>query len=382
MISIKHKAIALLFSVPFLAGVLSGCRSEALSGPNRYPVTLTIIDGTAETRSGGREDYTFERTVGRVDVFVYNSDGTLDAKVSYNGIASPLILRCTTGSKTVAVYVNGSSSSVFYDNASLNSGSSGSVSDYLSWTDLSSARFTMRGGSSIHVEADGENSFSVAVSRTTGRVDLQSIDWEFPSGHTARFLGCYISNACAVYGGGFTVNSGANWYNKCGRADATTGTLAAGSTRKIDFVNYFPENALTAYTPSSPIAMTTGVTWYAPTVTSSMESSGTRGAQMYAMPNTYGVASFWNPGTYAWNASGCNGGVPKTRLVCVFSIDGTTYYYPYTFTNFNRNYSYALSLSIYSYGADDPEKAVTSDVFATSVTVKDWSGSISHSETL
>jgi len=367
--------------------VLSGC-SKAGEG-ERFPVTLTLTaEGTA-TRSGGRTDYAFERTVGRVDVFVYNSDGSFDSRMTVDG-ETTLVLRCTSGLKTIRVYVNAPSASAFYDNETLQGGVAAKAPEYLDWNDPGENRFLMRGSASFSVSDSGDNEFSVTVSRSLARVDLKSIDWEYPEGHTASFLGAYLSNANRYSPGDDWTGlswKGSMWYNKCGRASYADG-LSAGNNLLIDFVNRFPEQELTCYQPSSPVSMVSGTLWTAPEVTSSMEAAGERGAQMYAMRNNDG-ASLWNPGTYAWNDGNGAGtliyeGITslRTRLVCVFRIDGVLWYYPVSFPSFRRNVSYEVSLTIRSTGSDDPEKELSPADLYPVITLKEWETGAGHSERL
>ena len=289
----------------FILAILSACtRTEE---GIRYPVTLTLTPEEGATKSSGRTDYAFERTVGRVDVFVYNSDGSFDSRVTASG-ETTLILRCTSGLKNIRVYVNAPSGSEFYDNPLLTEGLGAKVPEYLDWNDPAEMRFLMRGSASITVSDSSDNDFSVTVTRSLARVDLKTISWEYPSGHTAFFLGSYLSNAGRYYPGDDWTDlpwEGSMWYNKCGR-ECFEGGLSEGDGRLIDFVDHFPENPLTFYRPSSPVAMVPGTAWSAPEMTSEAEAAGEKGARMYAMKNS-GGASLWNPGTYIWNDSDASG---------------------------------------------------------------------------
>lgn len=365
------KAIRLIFCGIIL---LSAC--SHLDDGCRLPVTLTLTSEDKPTRSDGRADYDFERAIGRVDVFVYNSDGSFDSRTSANG-ETTLILRCSEGLKNIRVYVNAPSGSEFYDNPLLQEGVGAKAPEYLDWNDPSEQRLLMRGSASINVSDSGENEFSVRVSRSLSRVELEEINWDYPGGHTALFLGCYLSNVNRYYpGDDWTALSwkGSMWYNKCGRECYSDG-LSSGDSRLIDFTTRFPEHSLTFYQPSSPVSMVSGSKWTGP-------------ALMYAMRNSDG-GSLWNPGTYAWNESDGSGtliheGITalRTRLVLVFRIDGNIRYYPVTFPSLRRNVSYEVSLTIRSSGSDDPEKEVSSADLYPVITIRDWDDVQRHYERL
>ena len=223
------KKIVLFFTVT--AVVFASCQKNP-SGAGipedktaQLTVTLTKTMPSTKATDGGTEN---ESKINKVDIFVFNSTGDLDAYEqfsSYDSANKPTV-DCTTGpGKIVYCVVNGEwSESVLASSIgnvdalkalvfSLNknctfSGETPSALDNFEMIGYNSKDFV-----------PGANTISVNVGRVVARVRLQKITRNFSSSAlngTLSIKDIYISNAVGSYGLDGTLKDGADniWYNK------------------------------------------------------------------------------------------------------------------------------------------------------------------------
>lgn len=188
-------------------------------------VTLTKSAPSTKATEAGTEN---EGKINKVDIFVFNSTGDLDAYdqfSSYDSADKPTV-DCTTGpGKIVYCLINGEWSK------SVLASTIGNVDalkalvfsldkncSFTGETPTTLDNFEMVGYASKDF-TPGANTISVNVSRAVARVRLQKITRNFSSSALDGILevkDIYISNAVGSYGLDGTVKSGAanTWYNK------------------------------------------------------------------------------------------------------------------------------------------------------------------------
>ena len=133
-----------------------------------------------------------EKRINDVQVFIFTSDGTLDAYESAQG--TTLQVRCTSGPKRMYVFANAPSLAAYSAESALKSAVTRLSDNY-------AGAFVMVSGlKEVNVSA-GNNSMPVVVSRVAARVEVAKITNAMSSaqhqGKTFKVLAAYLTNVAA-----------------------------------------------------------------------------------------------------------------------------------------------------------------------------------------
>lgn len=380
------KKLVLLFAVGTLA--LAGCQKNpsVVDVPSGKAAQLTVtLTKSAPSTKATDPGTPNEGKINKVDIFVFNSTGDLDAYDqfdSYDSENKPTV-DCTTGpGKIVYCVINGEwskstlASSIGNVDAlkalvfSLNKNCS-----FSGETPSTLDNFEMV-GSNTKDFVPGGNTISVIVSRAVARVRLQKITRNFSSSAldgTLQVKDVYISNAVGSYGLDGTVKSGADntWYNKYAY-DATTPHVPYPG-----YVNFDAGMNLWLHdTPASPVSIAQGAS-----------AEAEIASVFYVMPNqvAYNAA---DGGTGSWAPR-------RTKLVIEVEytpVGGTakTYYYSIpiceqetypeldsakadTYKGLNANVSYDITeLVLTRLGSTNPDEPVVAANVEVKIAVLPW----------
>lgn len=318
-----------LFAALAALSLLACSRLETPSKakPEGELVELTVsVPGASLTKASSDAG---EAAVGKLQVFVFRSDGALEATSSAN--ASSVTMSTTTGSKTVAALVNAPSVSV-----TTLSGLEAEVSDL---SDNGLGAFVMYG--SEEKEITGDASVNVTVTRLVAKIQIQKItnaitQSEYAS-KTMTIDEIFVLNAAgdALYTRASYVPT--KWYNF--KDPETSGACDA-----------LLRETLTGKTLANSASLTENHTFYC-----------------YANPT-------------ATDTTEDNTSARFTRLVVKASVDGKTSYYPMSIADIEANHKYIITeLTITRLGSDDPDTPITTEDATFTVTVADWEeGSETH----
>lgn len=264
-----------------------------------------------------------ERKINNVQVFVFRTNGALDAYTS-SDTKSDIKLNCTTGSKTIKAVVNAPDLSSISKMEDLQN-------SITSLTDNSLTNFVMTGSEDLDVKTD--QSLTINVSRIAARLAIEKVSVNFTS-QAYRNMDLKIHRIYAV--------------NVAGN---TSYDLSAAPTV------WHNQRALQTGAPDAMLMDDVA------DVIVTEEKPYTTGSYFYVYPNKVSE----EPQDEAASAR-------PTRIVVETILGETTYYYPITIGNIAANTKYTISnLTITRPGSLDPDIPVTSKECLFTISVNNWS---------
>ena len=295
----------------------------------------------------------YEETVGKVQVFVFDSDGSVNY---YNNLGTSMSesINTTQGEKSVWAIINGP-----------NLGSITTLSALKEVTvDLSAnsknmgTGFVMVGSNTCTVGTSA-TTCNITVRRLAARVALVSVKNQLPSGYGSLTINrVFLNNVVGIQNLEGTAAASA-WYNKEGRADETTrvsdhiidGSSYQASCPTLTFKAVGQNVASNGtYTPTSPDVF-----------------------YCYANDATAAPNGFTNP--FA---------AQRTVLVVDASIGNRNYYYPVVLDDavIVRNTTYTVAVTVTGLGSDDPNKPVQKGSLNFNISAAGWESGAVYEETI
>lgn len=263
-----------------------------------------------------------ERKINNVQVFVFRTNGALDAYTS-SDTKSGIKLSCTTGSKIVKAVVNAPDLSSISKMEDLQN-------SITSLTDNSLTNFVMTGSEDLDVKTD--QSLTINVSRITARLAIEKVSVNFTS-QAYRNMDMKIHRIYAV-------NVAGNTSYDLSAAPTVWHNQKALHTSNLDAM-LIDDVADVKVTEEQPY---------------------TTGSYFYVYPNKVSE----EPQDEAASAR-------PTRIVVETILGETTYYYPITIGNIAANTKYTISnLTITRPGSLDPDIPVTSKECSFTISVNNW----------
>ena len=289
--------------------------------PPEGMANLTVTVANGGTKASGENPVTNEDKINSVQVFVFASDGKLEAEAY--GTQPSIDLGCTMGSKTVAVLCNSGRLDAIASAADLNS-------KVTSLTDNSSSSFIMFNSVPFAVDATAK-SLTVTVKRTVSKIVLENIS-------NKMTLEQYRSEAIKI--------KGIYLINVAG--DTSMDLAAAPSLWLNRGSKEAAENSLYSEIPAS--------------LDIAYNSSDVSRHYFYCYPNPVeadSAAEIWSP--------------RHTRLVVEAEVGGKTGYYPVTLPVLKANTVYTIkNLEITRPGIDAPDVVSALGTMTFTIAVADW----------
>ena len=308
--------------------------------------TLSIsLDLEGEPRTKATNYVTaqaYETAVNDVQIFVFDSNGALNAYVDADKQTTGISISTIYGDKTVWAVVNGPDLSTI---TTLSALQKTAVNLSANKTDATQG-FLMAGSTTCSVEGTTASA-SIAVKRLVARVALQKVTNSLP----ASYGSLTINNVMLINVAGNQnlecTASISTWYNKMGRMDGATSSsnIIDGSTYPASLPELTFKSVNTSVNNGASHAPTTPYLFYTYQNNSTAEGGG-------------------------WTSD--NFSARKTRLVVTATIGGTKYYYPVSITNPTRNTAHTVELTIIGLGSTDPDKPVQKGAITATVTVDPW----------
>lgn len=298
---------------------------ESFNDNAQAVLALTVTDSHYTKASGVNP--LEEKRINDVQVFIFTSDGTLDAYESAQG--TTLQVRCTSGPKRMYVFANAPSLATYSAESALKSAVTRLSDNY-------AGAFVMVSGlKEVNVSA-GNNSMPVVVSRVAARVEVAKITNAMSSaqhqGKTFKVLAAYLTNVAANTSYDLSALP-TDYYNKMGYHSSEVDALV--------YDNY-----------SGGIQL-------------SWKQSISDPHYLYAYPNP---ASDDSTNGGSWSPR-------STKLVIKASLDGVVYYYPIVIaTPLESNKSYKIEeMKITRPGSLSEDVPVSIADCSFTLTVSDWS---------
>jgi hypothetical protein len=351
------KTISMMMAAAAIA--LAACEKAPEAVPEAgeegvITVSIAPQDGP-ETRavSAYTAAQTYETQLNSVQVFVFGSDGKINAYKNI-GTSTSASLSVTSGAKTVYAVANCVDLSYVGTLTDLEA----KAFDLSANSTTASKGFLMAGKASCTVSS-GTTNCSVAISRLAARVALQSVTNSLPASYGAlkveRVFLCNVVGNQNI-GGNATQSA---WYNKEGRKDEGTrdsahiidGSTYTASCPELTFKSVGTSvNNGASLTPSTPYLF-------------------------YGYANSVKIA----PAGFSSTFSG-----QRTVLVVAATVDSKLYYYPVVLdeSTIERNTTYTVGLTITGLGSEDPNKPVEKGSFSVSVSVDGWKTGATYDETI
>ena len=378
----------ILFVIGAASMVLAACNKTP--GAENVPVgksaqlTITLTKSAPSTKAETEAGTDDESKINKIDIFVFNSTGDLDAYDQFNSYVptdKPKV-DCTTGpGKVVYCIVNGEwlksdlastisteadlKARVFSLNKNCSfSGETPSARDNFEMVGYNTKDFV-----------PGANDISVSVKRAVARVRLQKITRKFSSSALAdgelKVKDIYMSNVVGSYGLDGTVKSGADnlWYNKYAYDNTTPHVPYPGYINIDAGMNLWLHN-----TPATPV-----------TIAQNASATDAIASVFYVMPNQAAYDSV-DGGTAAWAPR-------RTKLVIEVEytpVGGTakTYYYTIpvceqdtypeittaaSYKGLNANVTYNITeLELTRLGSTNPDEPVVAADVTVTIEVLPW----------
>lgn len=295
----------------------------------------------------------YEYAVNSIQLFIYDSDGSLcaygsNAETSGDGLQ----IITAAGKKTVWAIVNAPDMSGFTEISTLE----GICRCPVMLGDNSIAGGFVMAGSVECSVLPGMTSVSVPVTRFVSRIALRKITCLLPEDYGILTIkNIFLSNVAGSQDLSGTA-SPAVWYNKAGRTDNAEdasmiidGDRYSASCPDLTFRNASHEISCgDSFSPDTPYFL-------------------------YCFPN--GTSS----DITGWK-------IPfkerKTRMIISAAIAGTECYYPVTIDFPERNSTYTVELSITGPGSSDPDIPVLKGEILASVSIHDWQSGAAYNETI
>ena len=263
-----------------------------------------------------------ERKINNVQVFVFRTNGALDA-YTCSDTKSDIKLSCTTGSKIVKAVVNAPDLSSISKMEDLQN-------SITSLTDNSLTNFVMTGSEGLDVKTD--QSLTINVSRIAARLAIEKVSVNFTS-QAYRNMDMKIHRIYAVNVAGNTSydlsSAPTVWHNQKALQTSTLDAMLMDDVADVKVTE---------------------------------EQPYTTGSYFYVYPNKVSE----EPQDEAASAR-------PTRIVVETILGETTYYYPITIGNIAANTKYTISnLTITRPGSLDPDIPVTSKECSFTISVNNW----------
>lgn len=310
-------------------------KTETTGFKNRSEATELTIDLKAPTPGTKSTQIGEESGIHNVQIFVFRSDGQLDAYTSTSAKEN-IKLACSNGDRTVYALVNAPDASGIKTESEFKS----TRSDL---KDNSLAQFVMAGSKSITLK--GSEQVEISVKRLVARLSIEKIvtDFAAPAYKNAEFkiTGIYAIN---VAGDASVVGDGSPsaWMNQMKYVSSDCDALIYD---KVDDA---------AVTSTSPY---------------------TSAHYFYVYPNPTSADASGSPFTPRY-----------TRLVVETSLNGNTYYYPIsigTSGGIVSNNTYTIkTLTITKPGSTDPDIPVSSSDCSFSIVVAEWETGLNTDTTI
>ncbi len=281
-----------------------------LDGLGNYNLTTKALSASAN-----------EITVASLQIFVFKTDGSLDAYGT--GTTSSLSLSATTGSRDIYAIVNAPNLNTIRTKSALLAATSNLTDDL--------TNFVMT-GSKLAQPISAATSISIAVNRLVARVSIDKITNRMtsPQYQSDAFVvtKVYVINVAGANNYGIT-SLGSTWFNQM--------KYVSGAANAILYD-----------------AVTSGSIAYNASLSASH--------YFYVYPNNTATDTqsiIWSP--------------RFTRLVVEATLGGKTYYYPISIPSIQPNKTYTVSeLTITRPGSDSPDIPVSSATCTFSIAVTDW----------
>lgn len=320
------KKIIFFASAALAAFMTMSCNKQDTVAPKTAQLTVNLDGVTVGSMSTkATSALSTESDLYNVQLFVFNSDGSLDAYASGN--TSSLIMKVTTGTKDIYAVANAPSlSSITTKSDLLNRVCS------LAYA-LNPGYLTMVGNASTNVT--GDMSLNIVVSRIASRISISKITNKMSSAQwqSQAFVitKIYVINAVV--------------YNEYGLSPCHSDWFA----NKMQYDAPSFDDILYDNVSSGTVAY---------------NSSYSDPHYFYVFPNTTDPASDVFGGEWS---SRC------TRLVVEATLGGTPYYYPITIPSISNNRTYTINeLTITRPGSSSPDVPVSTASATFTISVADW----------
>lgn len=297
--------------------------------------------------------YAYEYAVNSIQLFIYDSDGSLCAYgSSAEAPDAGLQIITAAGPKTVWAVANAPDMSGSTEISTLEG-----ICKYPVMLEENSIAggFVMAGSAECTV-SPGMTQVSIPVRRFVSRIALRKITSLLPEDYGALAIkNIFLSNVAGSQNLSGTA-SPAIWYNKAGRADN-----AADASMIIDGDRYRASCPDLTFRDAG-LEISCG-DLFSPDIP----------YLLYCCPNG--------------NSSDISGWeIPfrerKTRLIISAAIAGIDCYYPVTIDFPERNSAYTVELSITGRGSADPDTPVLKGEISASVSIQDWKAGDAYNETI
>jgi len=328
---------------------------EVIEGEGVISFSIAKEDGpVTKAVSAYTTAQTYETQVNKVQILVFNSDGSI-AFYKNNGTSLSGSISTTAGAKTVWAVINGPDLSSIGTLSALQS----KAVDLSANSVTASTGFVMAGSGSCTVSTTGTATCPITVSRLVSRVALTQVTNSLPASYGALkvervFLANVVGNQNLAGSA-----SASTWYNQQGRMDESTRNTAHiidGST----------------YTASCP------------TLTYKAASLNVANGSTQSISAPYLFYSYPNSATAAPSGFTATFSAQRSVLVVAATVGGSLYYYPVILDSavLARNTTYTVGLTITGTGSSDPDKAVDKGAMTVNVTIAGWSSGATYDETI
>lgn len=295
---------------------------------------------------------TYESQVNSVQVFVFDSDGKLNAYAG-GGTSLSRTLNVSFGTKDVWAVINAENlsdistkSELLAENISLDKNST-----------TASSGFVMAGNAAVTLSG-ATATVPITVSRLVSRIALVSITNDLPLAYgSVDVVNAFLANVV----GNENVNGNASpstWYNKEGRSDST------------------PRAEANIINGSSCPATFPTLTYKAVGETVAMDDTFDISSSPYLF-YCYRNASTTDPSGFHSSFS-----AQKTALVVTLRINSVNYYYPVVLSNLERNKSYTVALTVKGLGSNEPDKPISKGSITANITVAGWASGAVYDENI
>lgn len=328
-----------LFLAAFAAAsLLASCNNNELT-PERSSAIKgekclldVSLGGTPVTRATGIKD-SDEAKVNHWQIWVFNSDGSLDNYADISDGSTSTTLAVTSGTKDIQVVVNAPSS----DAAILQGKSLAEIGSYVSdLTDNSKGSYVMVGKTSETLPKTG--TVTINVDRIAARVVIKKITNALTSGQSMKVEALYVTNVAGDCPLGLSSSySVSSWYNKEG---------------------YFE--------PADANKLSSDFVIDSPAATVDNGASYTTEHMFYVYPN---ASAPKDGGTWSARAS---------KFVLKVTVGSQVYYYPVQLPEIKNNHSYEINELVITRGgnkpgdADPEDSVITSEDASFAIDVQDW----------
>lgn len=354
---VMKKIVTMLAAVAALVSCTERGLETPAVGPEEDVCSLSIaVDTENESGTKAPAAYTaskdYESAVKKVQIFVFDSDGKLNAYVNA-GTSLTATIDVSYGTKDVWAVVNGEDLGSITSKTGL---LSHTVSLGTNSTDVSKG-FVMAGNASVTLSGPTASA-PITVSRLVSRVALVSVRNEMPAAYgSISVVNAFLANVV----GNENIAGNASpsiWYNMEGRSDTTPRAAA----NIINGGTYAASEAALTYKQIGQ-SVSSGTT----------HDVSSSPYLVYAYKNSSAVAPSGFHSTFS---------AQKTALIVTIVISGTTYYYPVVMDSLERNKSYTVALTLKGLGSEDPDTPIQKGAISAAVTVAGWTSGAVYDENI